>query len=61
MIPPRQGSGEEKKLDKTAEKEIFDRASDRLGEFCDMVEHICGKYREIAERRSAVLREKFGL
>ncbi len=39
-------------------------APDRLSEFCGMVEHICGiysEYREIAERRSAELREKLGL
>ncbi|MBO4770848.1 MAG: hypothetical protein J5563_08720 [Clostridia bacterium] len=39
-------------------------APDRLGEFCDMVEHIAdvyGKYKEIAELRAAELREKFGL
>ena len=39
-------------------------APDRISEFCDLVEHICGiycEYREIAERRAATLREKFGL
>ena len=37
---------------------------DRLGEFCDMVTHICdqyGKYEEIALQRAAELREKLGL
>ena len=37
---------------------------DRLGEFCDTVGHIrgvYGKYRELAERRAAELREQFGL
>ncbi|MBO4869138.1 MAG: DUF4116 domain-containing protein [Clostridia bacterium] len=39
-------------------------APDRLGEFCDMVEHIVsvyGTYEKIAEQRAAKLREKFGL
>ncbi|MBR6198768.1 MAG: DUF4116 domain-containing protein [Spirochaetales bacterium] len=39
-------------------------APNRLGEFCDMVKHIsdiCGKYTEIAQRRAAELRDRFGL
>lgn len=39
-------------------------APDRLGEFCDLVGHICsiyGKYRTIAGQRAAELRERFGL
>ena len=39
-------------------------APDRLGEFCDTVGHIrgvYGKYRELAERRAAEIREKLGL
>ncbi|MBP5208305.1 MAG: DUF4116 domain-containing protein, partial [Clostridia bacterium] len=39
-------------------------APDRLGEFCSMVGHITeiyGRYKEIAERRAAELREKLGL
>ena len=39
-------------------------APDRLGEFCDMVEHISdiyGEYGEIAGQRAAELRERFGL
>ena len=37
---------------------------DRIGQFCDMVEHICGiygKYKELALRRAAEIREKLGL
>jgi len=37
---------------------------DRLGEFCGMVEHVCGvygRYAEIAGRRAADLRDRFGL
>ena len=37
---------------------------DRLGEFCDMVGHICGvygEYRETAGQRAADLRDRFGL
>ena len=39
-------------------------APDRLGAFCDMVEHICGvygQYRTIAGQRAADLRARFGL
>ena len=39
-------------------------APDRLGEFCGMVAHIrdiYGKYEELAKRRAAELRERFGL
>ncbi len=39
-------------------------APDRLGEFCDMVEHIrdiYGKYEDLALKRAAELRERFGL
>ncbi len=39
-------------------------APDRLGEFCDMVEHILdiyGKYEELTLRRAAEIREKLGL
>ncbi len=39
-------------------------APDRLGEFCGMVEHICGifgGYREIVRQRAAELRERYGL
>lgn len=39
-------------------------APDRLGEFCDMVGHICGvygKYEELTLRRAAEIREKLGL
>lgn len=39
-------------------------APDRLGEFCDMVEHIrdiYGKYEELALKRAAELRERIGL
>ena len=39
-------------------------APDRLSEFCDMAEHICGvygEYRLIAEQRAAELRDIFGL
>jgi hypothetical protein len=37
---------------------------DRLGEFCDMVGHICdiyGKYERLALQRAAAVREKLGL
>ncbi len=61
LIVPDIGKGEEEQILETT---LAWLAPDRLGEFCGMVEHICGifgEYREIARQRAAELRERFGL